>query len=450
MDGIINHCKNSGCGFKCCSFGSTGSTGYTLMLPNEYETADKDVSHLKVIDDDYFGGKKVQCVATNLFECDGGYKPIQCRVYPVWIKNIEEEVVLKSLKCPLNEDVLDKHKADALQTLKSYKGASREELSIFLSNAQVNRYKVYGSKTNIEHELKALTPYHYSEVEDFEETLTDPLNCYKSHTSRVKECLSSNTSVGVFVENRLVAYSLSFYNEYGAGFIEKCFVHKEFRGQGWQVEMLRNNLLLMRERGVFNFFTTVSPKNTFSIRSFRQVGFKDERISKVGEYERLIMSISDKKIKVAEFIQKAKSFKKQGYVYLYGGKGGVITKEYIDRMAQSYPDVYTKETLNKSLSKIGWIGVDCSGFVSLSAGIDYLNSDSLFESMVSSYPTSNLSKLESGMIVWKDKHVGIIFQDNDGWFIIEAKDTSSDITITPLSERILDFSYYGRLKYISY
>ena len=450
MNGLLDHCKNTGCGFKCCSFGSTGATGYTLMLPNEYETADKDVSHLKVIDDDYFGGKKVQCTATDLFSCNGGYKPVQCRVYPIWVKDVDDEIILKSLKCPLTENVLDDHKEYALSLMKTYKGASREVLNNFLHNAAVDRYKVYGGKANIDYELRILSPIHCSEIEGYEATLTDPLKCYKSNTSRILESLSSECSVGIFVDNRLVSYSLCFFNEYGAGFIEKCFVHKDFRGQGWQVEMLRKNLSLMRGKGAFNFFTTVSPQNIFSIRGFRQVGFIEERTSRIGKYERVIMTISDKKINAKQFIKKAIEFKEQGYVYLYGGKGKAITKEYVEKMAVMYPDVYTDEILNASLSKIGKIGVDCSGFITLSASVDYLNSDSLYDAIEREYETNDLSSIESGMIVWKNKHVGIIFQENSDWFIIEAKDTMSDITILPLSQRISDFDYYGRLKYISY
>ena len=53
--GLIRACENSGCGWKCCSF---GSDGHIVILPHELDGHEKEISHLQIIDDDYFGGKK--------------------------------------------------------------------------------------------------------------------------------------------------------------------------------------------------------------------------------------------------------------------------------------------------------------------------------------------------------------------------------------------------------
>lgn len=77
--GLIRACENSGCGWKCCSF---GSDGHIVILPHELDGHEKEISHLQIIDDDYFGGKKVKCIAKDCKSCDNGYKPIMCKTYP--------------------------------------------------------------------------------------------------------------------------------------------------------------------------------------------------------------------------------------------------------------------------------------------------------------------------------------------------------------------------------
>ena len=128
-NGLINHCVNSGCGWKCCDF---GSEGHIIMLPTEYEKAG-DVSHINVIDDDYMGGKKVKCVAKDKKTCDGGYKPIQCRTFPLWVRS--DERIEQSTRCPLNSSQTKEHEAIAIKMVNEF-GVSDE----FLDKAEVCRY----------------------------------------------------------------------------------------------------------------------------------------------------------------------------------------------------------------------------------------------------------------------------------------------------------------------
>lgn len=53
--GLIRACENSGCGWKCCSF---GSDGHIVILPHEFAGHEQEISHLQIIDNDYFGGKR--------------------------------------------------------------------------------------------------------------------------------------------------------------------------------------------------------------------------------------------------------------------------------------------------------------------------------------------------------------------------------------------------------
>ena len=81
-NGLIKHCSISGCGWKCCDF---GSKGHIVMLPTEYESAKGSLSHLKIVNDNDNSGKNVKCIAKDKSNCDGGYKPIQCRTFPVFV-----------------------------------------------------------------------------------------------------------------------------------------------------------------------------------------------------------------------------------------------------------------------------------------------------------------------------------------------------------------------------
>jgi hypothetical protein len=451
MSGIINICKTTGCGFKCCSFGSTSKTGYTIMLPNEYENADKNVSHLKIIDDDYFGGKKVQCTAKSLFDCDGGYKPIQCRVYPIWMESLEKDIVLKSLKCPIQEVDLPEHKRAAIELFKSYDKVSKEELDVFLSKVTVDRYKVFGKEENAPYEIKPLTMDNLDRVVELEDLIPNSELCYRSHKYRIVESIKSNCSVGVFVDNLLVAYSLCYTTEYGTAYIEKCFVHETFRGQGWQVEMLLKNIALCEAIDVNIFHTMASPKNWSSIRSFKQVGFVVSKIVNFGNNLRAIMHKGDYRIHVSAFVDKALSFHSDKYVYIYGGKQNVITAEFIEKMANAYPSIYTNEVIEKCKTKIGKIGIDCSGLITISANIPNINTDALYEYIETKYSISDLTYIKNGMVVWTDGHIGLVYVDEKNEvFILEAKDSFSDIIISPVHERISAFKYYGALSNIQY
>lgn len=140
-EATLPHCATSGCGWACCNY---GKEGHIIMLPDEYENATGSVSHLEVIDDDYMGGKKVRCKAENTINCDGGYKPIQCGVYPFWVRSEDEKVLEKSSKCPLPHNVLDLHAAKALSIIDKYKqGHPDVDTEKFLRNAAVNKYEAY-------------------------------------------------------------------------------------------------------------------------------------------------------------------------------------------------------------------------------------------------------------------------------------------------------------------
>lgn len=448
--GLIKACKNAGCGFKCCSFGSTHSSGYTIMLPGEYENANGSVTHLQIVDDNYFGGKKVRCTAKEPFCCDGGYKPIQCRAYPLWVSCVGDKTILKSLKCPLQEEILAEHSIDALRLFTDYPYSSKKDLDLFLSKAKVDRYKIYGSQHCCENEyLGILSSKDLESILDYEKQLNDANLCFKSSESIIKRCLNLGCSVGVYINGDLSAYSLCYYNEYGIGYIDKCFVSPEQRGQGWQVSMLLKNINLLISKNIKIIYSMASPSNWVSTRSFKQVGFKEIYPVSVSGHNRTVLFYQCNVLNGNDVVEKAQCMKQEGYVYLFGGKGNVVTAEYIHHMAKMYPDIYTPEIVKLSENKIGKICVDCSGFVSLATKTSYGDSLGIFSHLRNCIRTSDIKKLKSGMVLYKKGHVGIVDASGEG-SIIEAKDTKSNIVCSSFKNRAYDFDFCGELEGVSY
>lgn len=143
MIGEIKHCANSGCGYKCCDF---GSKGHIIMMPNEYKNEfPTRLTHLKIIDDHYMGGTKVRCTAENKKNCDGGYKPIQCRIFPLWVRGDGE--MEKSVRCPLSWDQMFEHEQESKEILNDHfvsklfnTQPSLDLFKRFLDKAKVRQY----------------------------------------------------------------------------------------------------------------------------------------------------------------------------------------------------------------------------------------------------------------------------------------------------------------------
>ena len=102
-DGIIPQCKikNKECKYGCCKFGNN----YIVLYPGELEKSKLNKSHLEIIDEDYFGGKKAICVR----RCEErDFKPLDCKSYPFFpVIDKNKIVLLRGIKCPLlNEDLV--------------------------------------------------------------------------------------------------------------------------------------------------------------------------------------------------------------------------------------------------------------------------------------------------------------------------------------------------------
>lgn len=119
-NGKIENCSDTGCGWICCKF---NKGNYIVLFPNELKDVKESVKHLKVIDDNYKGGKKVVCTADNTANCDDGYKPIDCKLYPLWMK---EGGYIKGSKCPLPMNIIEDHKVAAQTFIDEYMEKNKE------------------------------------------------------------------------------------------------------------------------------------------------------------------------------------------------------------------------------------------------------------------------------------------------------------------------------------
>lgn len=113
MDGRIPLCPKNNCDFICCTF---NQGNYIVLYPGELEQAIQEEyhhRHLDIFDDNYHGGKKAICNAHETATCDHGYKPLDCKTYPLFpMLNIKNSVAnfIKGSKCPVNIQEISYHR----------------------------------------------------------------------------------------------------------------------------------------------------------------------------------------------------------------------------------------------------------------------------------------------------------------------------------------------------
>ncbi len=115
LKGKIPSCATAGCGWLCCK--KVASSGSGLMIaPGELDGLPPSAyAHLEFVADDKEGGKLYRCRANDTATCDGGYTPIDCRIYPLWPRFDREGKVkfwmahLGKNKCPLLVADLKEH-----------------------------------------------------------------------------------------------------------------------------------------------------------------------------------------------------------------------------------------------------------------------------------------------------------------------------------------------------
>jgi hypothetical protein len=115
--GTLALCPHMKCGYRCCDFKQTGEI---LLYPGELADAvanGKSLNHLQIIDANYVGGARAKCVARQTATCDAGYKPLDCKSYPLFPRVAASDAgpqrraldLTKGLGCPISADLLSAH-----------------------------------------------------------------------------------------------------------------------------------------------------------------------------------------------------------------------------------------------------------------------------------------------------------------------------------------------------
>jgi hypothetical protein len=164
-------------------------------------------------------------------------------------------------------------------------------------------------------------------------------------------------------------------------------------------------------------------------------------------YERRIIMANKPEVIIAN----AKEMINDGYVYVYGYKGTVVTRDKVLNLASLYPSVFTYTIKSLALSKVGKYGIDCSGFVCRSAGISHVGSSQIYSSATQKWSVSDLSHVQNGQFIWRSGHIGLIEVDKNGkrW-ILEAQSTKTDLKRTEFESRYKSFTHYGNIKGVTY
>lgn len=283
-DGLLSQCRTAGCGWQCCNF---GKDGYILLLPNEWEQSSGSKSHLVVLDEYYFGGKKVKCIAQDCASCDNGYKPIMCRTYPYWMRSVSKGIMVKSDKCCLKHVPVPTHR-DYVENLFSDYALKNEGVERFLNSAHIDRYSVDGVW-----DKEPLSEQYMDKVIQIETAgFGDDASCFSSDISDIVKSIKSGCSSCVVSDGELLGYSLAYCDEYGVGYVEKCFVKEDIRGFGLQKELVKDNLKRLVTKGVSEVYSMCSPTNKASLKNFVSVGFRIMREIEFQGEKRLILKWS--------------------------------------------------------------------------------------------------------------------------------------------------------------
>ena len=134
--GLIEACNNHApqCKYKCCKF----SDNYIVLYPGEFEKSKLNKNHLRIVDDDYLGGKKAVCTK----HCTkDDFKPVDCQTYPYFPKidqsgNIE---ILIGKKCPLVRNELINHRKEFFKFWRNL--IKNNQIREWVRNVQLIGYK---------------------------------------------------------------------------------------------------------------------------------------------------------------------------------------------------------------------------------------------------------------------------------------------------------------------
>ena len=141
MEGLIEECSSANCNYHCCDF---NQGNYIVLLPNEFEYAKKSkqsLNHLTIIDKTPGNGFKAICKAKDTSVCDNGYKPVDCKIYPVF-PSAKDKFMLKGKKCPLDINKIQQHIKNTKHHIKNLPFIQYIDLKKWFEHVELIDYEV--------------------------------------------------------------------------------------------------------------------------------------------------------------------------------------------------------------------------------------------------------------------------------------------------------------------
>lgn len=111
--------------------------------------------HLKIVDNNFYRGQRAICTAQNRINCDKGWKPYDCRYYPLY-PVVAADGRLSELTfdpfCPLSEEALTRHRSVVANVIaKQIK--NRPDLVEFFSHDELGDFAPPQSFSELTHLL---------------------------------------------------------------------------------------------------------------------------------------------------------------------------------------------------------------------------------------------------------------------------------------------------------
>ena len=130
---------------------------------------------------------------------------------------------------------------------------------------------------------------------------------------------------------------------------------------------------------------------------------------------------------IDQLIDKCKQALKEGWQYVYGAKGTVLSRAQIDALRNLYGSncVWWSDS-----NKAGKICCDCSGLPSSATGV-IRGSEQYKSTAVECYPISQRKTYMRGWAVWMKGHIGI-YDGNNGYYAMDG--SARNMVHYPLSK----------------
>ena len=121
-----------------------------------------------------------------------------------------------------------------------------------------------------------------------------------------------------------------------------------------------------------------------------------------------------------------------GTPYFYGCKNWVLSEAFMAQMHKLYPKTVTLSYMAKARRKklVGKKCIDCSGVIADATGINW-GSSQLYSKAKARLSVKEYQKWATGVVVWRQGHVGVFGWVNGQPVVVEAKGIDYGTVISP-------------------